>query len=104
MPGLSRSAVTPLTSTKMPLWSPSAKRSFVPQVTSAAKEIPMAPVLTDKRADLAGPGIGNYTELEQILPTNYHSLLTPKQTQRAIFELKNFIEKNQNHKHNLMMV
>jgi aspartate--ammonia ligase len=64
----------------------------------------MAPVLTDKRADLAGPGIGDYTELEQILPKNYHSLLTPKQTQRAIFELKNFIEKNLCRELNLMMV
>jgi aspartate--ammonia ligase len=72
--------------------------------TSAAKEIPMAPVLTDKRADLAGPGIGDYTELEQILPKNYYSSLTPKQTQRAIFELKNYIEKNLCRELNLMMV
>ena len=64
----------------------------------------MAPVVTDKRADLAGPGIGDYTELEQILPKNYHSVLTPKQTQRAIFELKNFIETSLCRELNLMMV
>ena len=63
----------------------------------------MAPVLTDKRADLAGPGIGDYTELERILPKNYHSSLSPKQTQRAIFEAKNFIEKGLCRELNLIM-
>src|SRR4051794_9544884 len=38
-----------------------------------------------KVADLAGPGIGDYADLEQILPQNYHPLLTPKETQHAIF-------------------
>ena len=41
--------------------------------------------MADKRSDLAGPGIGNYAELERVLPTDYHSLLTPRETQRAIF-------------------
>jgi aspartate--ammonia ligase len=49
---------------------------------------------TDKRADLAGPGIGDYAEVEKILPANYHSLLTPKETQQAIFAVKNYIEEN----------
>ena len=40
----------------------------------------------DKKADLAGPGIGDYKELEKILPRDYHSLLTPKETQLAIFQ------------------
>jgi hypothetical protein len=31
----------------------------------------------DKRADLTGPGIGDYAELERVLPTDYRSLLTP---------------------------
>ena len=48
----------------------------------------------DKRADLAGPGIGNYEELERILPQDYHSLLTPKETQLAIFAVKDYIEEN----------
>lgn len=64
----------------------------------------MAPVVLDKRADLAGPGIGDYAELERILPQNYHSSLNPKQTQRAIFELKNFIERGLCRELNLMMV
>ena len=43
----------------------------------------------NKKADLAGPGIGNYDELEQILPQGYASVLTPKETQKAIFAVKN---------------
>ena len=45
-----------------------------------------------KTADLAGPGIGDYTELEKILPADYVSLLDPKETQKAIRDLKLFIE------------
>ena len=58
----------------------------------------------DKRADLAGPGIGNYEELERILPRNYRSLLTPKETQKAIFAVKSYIEENLCRELNLMMV
>ena len=39
------------------------------------KEIPMATTLADKRADLAGPGIGNYADVDRILPNDYKSLL-----------------------------
>jgi aspartate--ammonia ligase len=46
----------------------------------------------DKRADLAGPGIGDYAELERVLPSGYRSLLTPRDTQRAISAVKNHIE------------
>ncbi len=42
----------------------------------------------DKKADLAGPGIGDYRELEKILPRDYRSLLTPTETQQAIFQVK----------------
>lgn len=49
--------------------------------------------MTDrKKADLAGPGIGSYEELERILPTDYSSLLDPKETQIALAKLKRFIE------------
>lgn len=61
-------------------------------------------MIVDKRADLAGPGIGDYEELEKILPQNYTSLLTPKETQKAIFAAKNFIEENLSKALNLMMV
>lgn len=45
-----------------------------------------------KMADLAGPGIGNYTELEKILPNDYSSALTRRETQKAIYAVKRFIE------------
>ncbi len=60
--------------------------------------------MSDKKADLAGPGIGDYAELEKILPQDYNSLLTPKETQKAIFAVKNYIEENLCKELNLMMV
>src|SRR6516165_11490263 len=62
------------------------------------------PAVIDKAADLAGPGIGDYSELEKILPKNYSSLLNPKETQQAIFAAKSYIEENLCRKLNLMMV
>ena len=47
-----------------------------------------------KKADLAGPGIGDYAELEKILPQGYVPLLTRKETQEAIFHLRRYIEDN----------
>jgi aspartate--ammonia ligase len=58
----------------------------------------------DKKADLAGPGIGNYQELDKILPSDYHSLLGPKETQNAIFETKDYIEDHLCKALNLTMV
>ena len=49
-------------------------------------------VALDKKADLAGPGIGNYAELEKVLPDDYKPLLDPKETQRAITAVKRYIE------------
>lgn len=57
-----------------------------------------------KRADLAGPGIGSYEELERILPRDYRSLLTPRETQEAIFEVKRYIEDELCRELNLSMV
>ncbi|AFM26971.1 aspartate--ammonia ligase [Desulfomonile tiedjei] len=48
--------------------------------------------MSGKKDDLAGPGIGDYSELEKILPQHYSSLLSPKETQLAIFALKDHIE------------
>jgi aspartate--ammonia ligase len=64
----------------------------------------MSTLLADKRADLAGPGIGDYRELEKVLPTDYSSLLDRKQTQQAIFAVKRYIEDNLCRELNLMMV
>ncbi len=58
----------------------------------------------DKTADLAGPGIGTYEELEKILPADYQPLLDPKQTQLALHEAKRYIEDNLCRELNLMMV
>ncbi len=46
----------------------------------------------EKKADLAGPGIGNYEDVEKVLPLDYRSLLAPKETQQAITAVKRFIE------------
>jgi aspartate--ammonia ligase len=66
--------------------------------------IPKEHSMADKKADLAGPGIGDYLELEKILPADYSSLLTTKETQRALFEVKRYIEDNLCKELNLMMV
>ncbi len=60
--------------------------------------------MIDKVADLAGPGIGTYEELEKILPADYQPLLDPKQTQLALHEAKRYIEDNLCRELNLMMV
>jgi aspartate--ammonia ligase len=49
-------------------------------------------VTTLKEADLAGPGIGNYEELEHVLPTDYKPLLDPNETMRALYAAKRLIE------------
>ena len=59
---------------------------------------------TDKQADLAGPGIGNYEDLEKVLPTDYAPLLDPRETQAALFAAKRYIEENLCRELNLMMV
>ena len=50
--------------------------------------------MADKKADLAGPGIGDYAELEKILPADYTSLLSPRDTQLATYAAKDYIEQN----------
>ena len=60
--------------------------------------------MEDKIADLAGPGIGDYDELEKILPADYHSLLSPKDTQNAIYAAKDYIEENLCRELNLIRV
>ncbi|UCC73696.1 MAG: aspartate--ammonia ligase [Gemmatimonadota bacterium] len=58
----------------------------------------------DKKADLAGPGIGSYEELEKVLPKDYEPLLDRKDTMRALFAVKDYIEENLCKELNLMMV
>jgi hypothetical protein len=44
--------------------------------------------MTDKRADLAGPGIGNYDDLEKNLPKDYEPLIPSKERMKAIHAIK----------------
>jgi aspartate--ammonia ligase len=61
--------------------------------------------MTDqKKADLAGPGIGDYNELDKILPQDYNSLLSPKETQIATYAAKDYIEQNMCKELNLIRV
>ena len=60
--------------------------------------------MADKKADLAGPGISTYEEVDKILPRNYAALLGPKERMQALFKIKNFIEENLCKELNLFMV
>ncbi len=58
----------------------------------------------DKQADLAGPGIGSYDELEKVLPNDYEPLLNAKDRMKALFAVKGYIEENLCKELNLFMV
>jgi len=60
--------------------------------------------MMNKESDLAGPGIGNYDDLEHSLPDNYEALLSPRERMEAVFALKNYIEENLCRELNLQMV
>ncbi|MCK4597538.1 aspartate--ammonia ligase, partial [bacterium] len=60
--------------------------------------------MADKKADLAGPGIGNYEDVNKILPQDYTPLLNPKETQQAITAVKSYIEDNLSKELNLIRV
>jgi aspartate--ammonia ligase len=60
--------------------------------------------MADKTLDLAGPGISTYEEVASVLPKDYNSLLTPKETMKAVFGVKNYIEEHLCKELNLMMV
>jgi len=60
--------------------------------------------MVDKKADLAGPGISTYEEVDKILPHNYKALLGPKERMKALYKIKNFIEENLCKELNLFMV
>jgi aspartate--ammonia ligase len=60
--------------------------------------------MADKKADLAGPGISTYAEVEKVLPGDYRSLLDVKETQKAVRMVKRFIEDGLNRELNLFTV
>ncbi len=60
--------------------------------------------MADKKADLAGPGIGTYEEVDKALPADYESVLSPKETMKALYAVKSYIEENLAKELNLMLV
>ncbi len=60
--------------------------------------------MSDKKADLAGPGISTYEEVNKILPTDYQALLPPLKRMEALYMIKEYIEKNMAKELNLQMV
>jgi aspartate--ammonia ligase len=57
-----------------------------------------------KEADLAGPGIGDYTQLESILPDDYEPALEPRERMAALYGAKRVIEDGLCRALNLTMV
>jgi aspartate--ammonia ligase len=58
----------------------------------------------DKKADLAGPGVSTYPEVEKILPNDYKAVLPPLERMKGLYEIKDYIEKNLCKELNLQMV
>jgi len=57
-----------------------------------------------KVADLAGPGISTYPEVEKILPNDYSPLQTPMKRMKALYMIKDYIEKGLVEALNLQLV
>ncbi|OYD17104.1 aspartate--ammonia ligase [candidate division WOR-3 bacterium JGI_Cruoil_03_51_56] len=60
--------------------------------------------MANKTADLAGPGIGNYADVEKILPDDYKPLLNPMERMKALYAIKRWIEDGLARELNLQMV
>ena len=58
----------------------------------------------DKKTDLAGPGISTYEEVSKILPDNYQALQPPLRRMKALYMIKDHIEKGLAEELNLQMV
>ena len=58
----------------------------------------------DKKSDLAGPGISTYEKVKEILPDNYKSLQSPLRRMKALYMIKDFIEKGLAEALNIQMV
>ncbi len=57
-----------------------------------------------KVADLAGPGISTYEEVEKILPNDYSPLQTPMERMKALYMIKEYVEKGLAEALNLQLV
>lgn len=60
--------------------------------------------MNNKKTDLAGPGIGNYKDVEKSLPKDYESLLDKKESQKALSKLKNYFEEKLSNELNIIRV
>lgn len=81
------------------------KKKAVKKTPKKTTIVSKAPSLLDKkRADLAGPGVGTYEEVEKILPADYRPILPPLKRMDALFMIKDYIEKNLCRELNLHMV
>ncbi|MDJ0522315.1 MAG: aspartate--ammonia ligase [Planctomycetota bacterium] len=60
--------------------------------------------MTDKTADLAGPGISTYEEVAKILPDDYQPILNPMETMKALYAVKRHIEDGLAEELNLQLV
>lgn len=58
----------------------------------------------NKQADLAGPGISTYEEVNKVLPANYKPILSPLKRMDALFAVKQYIEEGLHKALNLHMV
>jgi len=58
----------------------------------------------DKKSDLAGPGISTYEKVSKILPDNYSALQAPLRRMKALYMIKENIEKGLAEELNLQMV
>jgi aspartate--ammonia ligase len=61
-------------------------------------------MVRDKKSDLAGPGISTYEEVDRILPNDYTAILPPLERMRALYVIKDYIEKHLCEALNLTMV
>ena len=60
--------------------------------------------MSDKKADLAGPGISTYEEVAKILPNDYQPLQSPMERMEALYEVKRYIEDGLARELNLKLV
>ena len=58
----------------------------------------------NKVSDLAGPGISTYEEVKKVLPKGYKAIQSPMKRMKALFMIKDFIEKGLAQKLNLQLV
>ncbi len=88
---------------RRPVGKKVAKKLARPAKKKGASFMPK-PGKVGKAADLAGPGVSTYEEVEKVLPVGYRSILDNKETQRAIYAVKRFVEDGLAKELNLQMV